>query len=104
MKVSDIEKQIAELQKKKERMLKQREYQRNFQNKKKGGNMFSVELKAEGDGKICEVATLQEALEEIKHQFKMGLFESDDTYIIRKNNEVIAEYSYEQAKDLTLAK
>lgn len=100
MKVADIEKQIEELQKKKERMLKQRKYQKNFQNKKKSEKMFTLELKAEGNGRICEGATLQEMLEEIKHQIKMGLFEADDIYIIRKDGEIIAEYDYEQAKQI----
>ena len=101
MKVEDIEKQIAELQKKKERMLKMREYQKNFKNKK-SGKMFALELKAEGDGRICEGANLQDILLEIKHHIQKGLFEQDDIYIIKKNGEIIAEYNYEQAYRLFL--
>lgn len=103
MKVAEIDKQIEELTKKKKRLLQLREAQRKFKAKRERrgkGDKFIVELKAERDGKICEVATLQEALEEIKHQIKMKLFEKDDIYIIRKNDDIIAEYDYNQAVTL----
>ncbi len=102
MKLKEIDEKIAELQKLRKKTIQNQEAQRRFQAKKKEEKMnkFTLEMKAEGDGRICEGTSLQEMLAEIKHQIKMNLFEKDDIYVIRKNDEIIAEYDYEQAKKI----
>lgn len=100
MKIEDLKKIRDIIDKEIIKMEKNAEAQRKFVAKKRGENMdkFTLELQTEGDGKICEGKSLQDMLDEIKHQIKMGLFEKDDVYLIRKNGEIIAEYNYEQAQ------